>query len=195
MPQHVIALMDHVMEPAATWSSALTKPISTVKLLYHAIPWKLRTGFTTCHPRVISFLQALRTADSASKIGIAGFCWGGQHAIFLSHDDPSKHVSSQPLVDCIFTAHPSFLDVSKDIEGKLKIPTSVCVGDSDAVLKGADAKKMKEMMDGMEGHEMVIEPGAKHGFAIRAHPEDKHEAECANKAEEQALAWFAKWLG
>lgn len=194
------------MEPAPTWGSFFAKPLSLVKALSFALPWLFHTKFAVCHPRVVQFIQALRTSPApfptqSLKIGVAGFCWGGQHAIHLSHDDPSvrvkRHGSAtdepEPLVDCVFTAHPSFLKIPQDIE-VMKLPTSVAVGDQDAVLKAPDAARMKAILDASEQHEMRIEPGAKHGFSVRPHPEDQHEAECADRAEQQALSWFNKWL-
>ncbi len=31
-------------------------------------------------------------------------------------------------------------------------------------------------------------------FAVRTHPEDKHEMECAQQAEDQAISWFTRWF-
>lgn len=202
--------MDHVQEPAPTWASFFAKPVSLFTMLAYVIPWKIRTGFSVCHPRVVAFIQALRTSPppfetSSLKIGAAGFCWGGQHAVYLAHDVPStrvvRHSSSpatgeqqpEPLVECVFTAHPSFLNVPADVEAA-KLPTSIAVGDNDAVLGAAGAVQMKAVIDAAEQHEMRIEPGAKHGFSVRLHPENKHEVECAERAEQQALSWFNRWL-
>lgn len=206
MDPRVLGWLDHVMEPAATWASFFAKPLSMVKMMYFVIPWRMSTAFSVCHPRVVGFIQALRTSPApfsttSLKIGAAGFCWGGEHVVRLSHDDPSVHVkrhesaTGQPeqLIDCVFTAHPSFLKVPEDIEA-IKLPTSVAVGDKDMVLKAPDAERVKAILDATEHNEMRIEPGAKHGFSIRVHPEDKHEVECADRAEEQALSWFNKWL-
>ncbi len=48
---------------------------------------------------------------------------------------------------------------------------------------------------GADMHEVVIIPGAKHGFAVRAKPDDKEAVEQGLKAEEQAVAWFNRWFG
>lgn len=42
--------------------------------------------------------------------------------------------------------------------------------------------------------ELTIYPGPKYGFAVRANPKDEGLTKSAGEAEEQALAWFAKWF-
>lgn len=201
--------MDHIINPAPTWLSLFAKPISIVRAALIAIPWVLRTNISRTWPGVLSFFQALRRSpapfDSPGgvlKIGAAGFCWGGKHVLLLSHDDPATRVSApgqdqdqpQRLIDAAFTAHPSFVKLPQDAE-MASVPTSVVVGDSDAVLRTRDALTMKAVLDARgDDHEMRIEPRAKHGFAVRMHPEDKHEVECAERAEQQALSWFNRWL-
>jgi dienelactone hydrolase len=96
-------------------------------------------------------------------------------------------------MDCAFTAHPSYLDIPTDIEA-IKIPISVAVGDEDVQMKPPQIQQMKEILEGKEdgGHEVKIFPGAKHGFAVRNHPDDKREMECAEEAEIQAIEWFKR---
>ncbi|KAI6781958.1 uncharacterized protein J7T54_005169 [Emericellopsis cladophorae] len=200
----VIGYMDHVVEPAPTWLSLLAKPISFLRMLPLAVPFMLNTKIPATHPGVVSFIQKLRTSPPAFdtkdlKIGAAGFCWGGKHCVLLAADPEEDRVArhgeteKKRLIDCVFTAHPSFLDLPKDIEA-MTIPTFITVGDNDAVVGAKPAVETKALVDRMEGHEMVIEPGAKHGFSIRMRPGDKHEMECAERAERQALEWFEKHL-
>lgn len=53
---------------------------------------------------------------------------------------------------------------------------------------------LEEKARKVDQFEVNIIPGAKHGFAVRTRPEDKHQMECAERAEEQAVAWFARWF-
>lgn len=206
MNTRAIGLMDKIMEPAPSWTAALGKPLAVLQVMPIAISWKLNTKIPDTHPGVVSFIQALRTnpppfPTEDLKIGAAGFCWGGKHVFMLAHDDPANHIkrhesqtkSQDPerLIDGAFTAHPSLLEMPADAEA-LKIPTSVIVGDKDMVLKEQGAKTMKEVFDKKTEHEIHIEPGAKHGFAVRMHPDDKHEMDCAQMAEDQAIKWFTE---
>ena len=210
MDPSALGLFDTVMNPAPSWFAALTtKPPAIAQILIKAIPWKTKTKFSVTYPRVVDYIQKLRTAEPPFptknlKIGVAGFCWGAKHCTLLSHDDPSLHVkrhasqegAEKPasLIDCSFQAHPSSLEIPSDADA-IKTPTSVCVGDVDAVLKKPDAEKMKAILEAKgSNHEMEILPGAKHGFAIRAHPEDKEEMKQAQVAEDKAIAWFTRWL-
>ena len=43
-------------------------------------------------------------------------------------------------------------------------------------------------------NEVVVMPGAKHGFAVRAVPDDGVQRGWADKAETQAIDWFTKYL-
>lgn len=198
------------MEPGS-WSTAIFfKPVYVVQATTMAMPWKKKTAIPVTHPGVISFFQALRTSPPPFKtdnlkIGAAGFCWGGKHSIMLAQDAPSTRVQRHesqlnsatlgPLLDCVFTAHPSYIEVPKEIEA-ITIPISVAVGDQDSVMKAPQAQQMKEILEAKKSgeHEVTIVPGAKHGFAVRNHPDDKHEAECAEKAEVQAIEWFNQWF-
>lgn len=202
--------MDHLVEPAPTWGSFFAKPLTFVRAAITALPWLYNTRLAATWPGTLAFFQALRTAPPPFespvpgdlRVGAAGFCWGGKRAVNLSHDLPEHRVvrheaqargseEPQPLVDAVFTAHPSMLELPGDAI-KARIPTSVVVGDVDAVLKAGDARNMKSILDSMDHHEMRIEPGAKHGFSIRMHPDNEHEMECAHRAEEQAISWFQK---
>lgn len=111
------------------------------------------------------------------------------------HESQVNHAALEPLLDAMFTAHPSFIDVPKDIEA-LSVPTSVATGDNDMAMKAPLIQQMKEILEVKKkgDHEVIIYPGAKHGFSIRTRPEDKYEVECADKAETQAIEWFTRWF-
>lgn len=83
-----------------------------------------------------------------------------------------------------------------DDANAVTIPTSVAIGENDMAMKTPLINQMKEILEVKKkgDHEVVIIPGAKHGFSIRTHPDDAHEMECAEKAEVQAIEWFTKWF-
>lgn len=71
------------------------------------------------------------------------------------------------------------------------------MGDADIAMPIKQVEQTKKILEekGRERHEVVIIPGAKHGFAVRARPEDKEAVEQGLKAEEQAVGWFNRWFG
>jgi dienelactone hydrolase len=194
-------------------------------MTYSALPQLIHLRPNLCRPRIISFLQALRsshppynTSSQALKIGVAGFCWGGSFTVQLAWDEEKGRVAryfshssdkgsaagseKKALIDCAFTAHPALIKTPSDLE-KVKVPLSVCIGVEDEWMKGSDVAVMKKVLNekngkenGGEGrHECVLLEGAKHGFAVRSWEGDKVQMGFADVAEKQALAWFERWLG
>lgn len=210
MPSAALTLMDEIMKPGSWFNAFVWKPFYVLQLLAIGLPWKYRTRYSVTQPRVFSFVKALRTSPppfetNNLKIGAAGFCWGGRHTILLAADTPSSRVyrhesqvtssTLEPLIDCAFTAHPSSIEVPKDIEA-VTIPISVAVGENDMAMGAKNIQQMKGILENKKvgEHEVVIIPGAKHGFSVRTHPDDKHEMECAQQAEDQAISWFSQWF-
>lgn len=202
--------MDRIMEPTSWFETVFYKPIYVVQTMIIAIPWKVKCGIPATKDRVLSFFKALRTCPppfttDSLKIGAAGFCWGGKHAIVLAQDASSSrvcrhksqkgHTNPESLIDCVFTAHPSYVDVPKDVDA-IKIPISVAVGDNDMALKMPLVQEMKEILEtkSQERYQVNVIPGAKHGFAVRTHPDDDLEMEAAENAELQAIEWFNRWF-
>jgi dienelactone hydrolase len=86
------------------------------------------------------------------------------------------------------------IKMPQDIDA-VKLPLSVAVGDVDRAMKKRLVLQMKEILEVKKkgDHEVVVLPGAKHGFAIRVDPKDEVQAEYAERAEMQAVAWFSRW--
>ncbi|RMZ85641.1 hypothetical protein DV737_g614, partial [Chaetothyriales sp. CBS 132003] len=138
-------------------------------------------------------------ADTLAKpaaIGVAGFCWGGKHAISLTEKEYGH------LIDASFTAHPSFLSLPGDIE-KVRKPLAIALGSKDnmvSVKQAEDAEKTliklgDEFPDELKGKtEVKIYEGAGHGFSVRIDRVNKKQVEQANECEAQALSWFERFL-
>lgn len=160
------------------------------------IPFLFYTRLAVAKPRVYKFFHDLRTNEAASlPLGAAGFCWGGKY-VFLLCSDSEKASNGKSLIDCGFAAHPSNLVLPADTQA-VSLPLSVAVGDVDVMVPIKQVEQMKKILEekGRERHEVVVIPGAKHGFAIRAKPDDKEAVEHGLKAEEQAVRWFNRWFG
>jgi dienelactone hydrolase len=150
---------------------------------------------------VTAFFRALQYQNTQGyAVGVAGFCWGGLHAIKLAHDTPETRTSDglRPLVNAIFAAHPSNLTVGSDI-GDIRRNISIAIGDDDAVMNLQQVKQAEAVLATKEDveSEVVVYPGAKHGFAVRASralPESV-ETRQAEEAEKQAVAWFQREFG
>ena len=191
--------MDKLREPGLI--SNLMKPIRFLRAMIGFVPFMIYNRSSVCKPRVYGFFQALRTSASTSnmKIGAAGFCWGGKYAVLLTHDTPSSRASvsgSEPLkrlIDASFTAHPSWLNIPQDIT-PVSVPLAIGVGDSDSAFAYKDVLKTKNILEQKENCEVVIYPGAMHGFATRANPGDEKQKIMSGEVEEQAITWFRRWF-
>jgi len=146
-------------------------------------------------PKVASFIAAVRSAEGADQhIGAAGFCWGGRHAVLLAHGENATN--RKPLVDAVFTGHPSQLDIPVEIE-KVKQPLSIAVGDKDNVVGPAQVNRIKTILAEKKEikSDVVVYPGAGHGFCVRADPLNKNVIQQAMDAEDQAIKWFEQQFG
>ncbi|EAQ93765.1 hypothetical protein CHGG_02000 [Chaetomium globosum CBS 148.51] len=210
----------------------LSKALTTLRLLPTILLFLFRTRQSVAHPRVLSFVTALRAANTTTtspflpapnKIGIAGFCWGGLHAVLLTHDTPRNRIvdgnggAGQPLIDCAFTAHPSLLSFPGHIEGVVR-PLSVANGDDDRYMGREKMGVLVRVLEGknevdaggevgaggVEGggedkasgprYEAVVYPGAKHGFAVRGDKADPMQRNRGEQSEDQAVRWFQRWF-
>ena len=91
------------------------------------------------------------------------------------------------------------LVVPADVE-PVKLPLSICIGDVDFALPVDGVKVIQQVFEKKAEresgrYELVVIPGAKHGFAVRGDEVDKTQLEQAQRAEDQAVEWFRKWMG
>ncbi|KAK0631478.1 Alpha/Beta hydrolase protein [Immersiella caudata] len=163
-------------------------------------------------PRVQAFMKAVRSSEDPEhpgegkvpRVGIAGFCWGGGYTVRLTHDREENKVVcadgvERHVVDCAFTAHPTWVDIPADVEAVMR-PLSVANGEDDKwmgtekweKLKGILARKNEEA--GEEVHESVEYKGAKHGFAVRGDRGDPLQRERGERSEDQAVEWFRRYF-
>jgi dienelactone hydrolase len=169
----------------------------------HFVPLAISVRPAVARRNIFGYIRGLRESPPAPftakdlKIGTAGFCWGGKYAVELCHDPEDQRVcrgegDARPLIDCSFTGHPSFLTMPSDIE-KVKLPLSVANGDDDAMLPKPKMDNLISILKQKgDAFEVVVYPGATHGFSVRGDPRDPKQAEMGLKAEDQAVHWFQK---
>lgn len=169
----------------------LYKPYNVVWAITGFVPFLIRNSFGKSMPKVNEFFTAVRKDEGASlPVGAAGFCWGGPHIFDLAK---GKEVNGKPLVDAVFTAHPSNLSIPGDVKG-IKKPVSVAIGDKDFAMSIQQVREMEGALKKIDGlkSEVVVYPGAGHGFSIRADLANEKQAEQAAEAEDQAVKFFTE---
>jgi dienelactone hydrolase len=119
----------------------------------------------------------------------------GKYVILVAAD--TEKIDGRSLIDCGFVAHPSRLKIPNDIECIQK-PLSAACGGKDQGLPMEKALEIKRILEEknakQKNHEFVLYETAYHGFAVRGSKEDPEENRQGQEAEDQAVAWFDKWL-
>jgi predicted esterase len=177
-----------------TW---LMKPYYIVLALYGGVPFFYYNRLSLTFPNVKTFMIKLRESQDPKEkdmpIGAAGFCWGGKHLTLLAQKD-SVTSTGKPLVDAVFTGHPSMLSLPADVDPVNK-PFSLAIGDRDPMFPMKDVEQLKKIFaEKTIPSEVEIYPGAGHGFCVRGDREDKKLLEHSLMAEDQAVKWFQTHL-
>lgn len=184
--------MESLLAPSPSiFTTIFYKPLWLLRVIGAAVTFLFYNGESVIKPKTFQFHEALRSDPETKslKIGSAGFCWGGKYTI---------HLAQEPnLIDVGFTAHPSKMKFPEDWD-KLQKPLSIAIGDVDLGIKIDMVKDIKTLLEGQTKpkgqNEVVIYPGAKHGFAVRADPKDESQTKSAGEALKQAIDWFTKWM-
>lgn len=188
------AAMDSMYIALSPKTGLLDKAGAYARAARHFGPFMFSNRNALALPRIETFFNHLRVEVGPDiKIGTAGYCWGGQH-VFKLAGGLGAPTGQKPLVQCMFTAHPSNFSIPVDVEN-VKIPVSVAIGDKDFALAPKAQKQVMAIMDksGID-HEFRVYPGATHGFAVRGNPNVPEEEEYQRQARDQAVAWFDKYL-
>ncbi|KAK1828019.1 protein AIM2 [Podospora conica] len=203
VPAWAMTNLDFRPPPTASLPSRLFQRTWAIA---QVIPPFLRFVYT-CRPsvarkRITDFLRAVRTGTSPPPaVGVAGFCWGGFFAVELTHEGSSNEIVGVggeviPLIDCAFTAHPSLLKIPRDVE-RVSRPLSVANGEDDEFMGRRKMEVLRGVMEGKgeERYEVVVYPGAKHGFAVRRDWEDEVQRGAKEGSEDQAVRFFGRFMG
>jgi len=119
--------------PSSLLYTVFVKPFYILRAIFLFAGPAFHTRPSKSKPIVLNFMRSLRAdpATADSKIGVVGFCWGGQYAVLLGQDDSGPvSTESKPLTDAVFTAHPARFAIPEDVE-KVKAPLSMALAEKD----------------------------------------------------------------
>ncbi|KAL8026224.1 hypothetical protein ABFX02_14G013600 [Erythranthe guttata] len=131
----------------------------------------------------IPIIEALK-ARGITKIGVAGFCWGGKVAADLS---------KYPYVEATVLLHPTYT-TTEDIQGD-KVPISILGGEKDTYCKPELVKEFENILKSKPEVDSFVKivPGVDHGWTLRYNSSEfalKKAAESHN----DMLDWFEMHL-
>ncbi|KAF5974376.1 Dienelactone hydrolase [Fusarium coicis] len=163
------------------------KPWYIAQTMYRMAPFFYYNGLAASWPRIRSFFKALRLREGPHRsIGAEGFCWGGKPVLTLAHPE-SLTEDGISLVNAVFTGHPSGMSLPGDAEPIIR-PVSVAIGDRDIVMSMSQVNVMKETWKDLEmPTEVVVYPGAGHGFCVRVDEKSKNLFQQSKEAEKHVL--------
>jgi dienelactone hydrolase len=98
----------------------------------YLIGWMRRHGDAATVPLCEAFLKALKEEERASKIALAGFCWGARYALLFT-------TTHAPRADVAVLAHPSGISLG-DVT-KTTVPTLFINAENDPMFPPATADK------------------------------------------------------
>ncbi|EAA30075.2 alpha/beta-hydrolase [Neurospora crassa] len=141
-------------------------------------------------PIIASTISFLRSSLNVTRIGAAGYCFGGRYAFrFLDDSLPPNE-----RVDVAFVATPTLLqdDEVLEIDG----PVSVAAADNDGMVSAARRAEIEALLLETEQEYMVsLYSGTLHGFASSADVSGREQRFAKESAFLQAVRWFDEFLG
>jgi dienelactone hydrolase len=137
-------------------------------------------------PEIFSCAKALRTAHGYASIGAIGICYGGWAVFRLGAKDVQ-------LVDCISTAHPTFLE-QKDIR-EVGVPVQILAPEHDPQFTEELKAFSNEVIPKLGlPYDYQYFPSLEHGFATRGNLNNQEEMFGVERAKDAAVLWFRQWL-
>ena len=173
-PVSLMNTMDDLMAPVA-WTDIwgqLRRVYAAFAVVTAMIPFMYRAAPEGAYPQVLSFARAMRAGlPAGSKMGVAGFCWGGFGSTKLCTETIDG--GSEKLIDAQFCAHPSGLKAPDMVVDAVssKVPYSMAIGEKDIMmgkgqaLETEAALKQKVGEPDVNDYEIKIYPGCGHGVS------------------------------
>lgn len=146
--------------------------------------WLKDHGTDQGFEEAVSIIEAIKS-KGVSKIGAAGFCWGGKVVVNLT-----KHACIQAAV----LLHPSLVTFD-DIQ-EVKVPISILGAEIDEHCPPELLKQFEEVLDSKSEVDSFVKifPGVAHGWSVRYKDEDETAVKSAEEAHRDLLDWFVKYL-
>jgi len=173
---------------AAQESTGVSRIFSTVRAVFRFITtmrqWFPKHPFPPVIEDMKRFIAAAKAEYEVEKVAIQGYCYGGKVAVLLAGEEA-------PVVDAISVAHPSALEVPKDIE-PIKVPSLFACAESDWLFnksKRTTSQKILEAKQGV-GSKFVVYPGTQHGFAVRGNKNDPVVCKARAAAAQEAVSFL-----
>lgn len=169
------------------------------QLLAILLPFGL--GMRRSYPALLGYVRAVRASlPLGAKLGLAGFCLGGHWSSRICAE-PTAAERDDRLVDAHFAAQPSSIGAEElaALAGRFRVPFSLALGDRDLIMSVDQARRTEAALRDVfrdEPHKLqvVLYENCGHGFAQRADPKQASENEAAERAADQAIAWFRRFL-
>ena len=136
-------------------------------------------------PEIFACARALRA--QYKRVAAIGFCYGGWAVFRLGAK------ANNGLVDCISTAHPSWL--TKEEIQEVGVPVQIMAPEIDPVF----TPELKEFSNrvipslGVD-YDYQYFSGLEHAFAVRGNRENEAEMKGLERAKNAAVYWFKQWL-
>ncbi|XP_030476286.1 endo-1,3;1,4-beta-D-glucanase-like [Syzygium oleosum] len=143
--------------------------------------WVKDHGVESGFDDTLPVIQALKS-KGISKIGAAGFCWGGKGVVELG---------KRELIQAGVLLHPPLV-TPDDIEG-VKVPIAVLGAEIDETAPPELLKQFEEVLTAkpeVDGFVKVF-PKTNHGWTVRYKDEDEA---AAMEAHSDMIQWFVKYV-
>lgn len=143
-----------------------------------------RNSKITREKEYYEFARALRSMYK--RTAAIGFCFGGPIVFRLGK-------KGNNLVDCISTAHPTFLE--KDEIIAVGVPVQILAPEIDSQFTPELKIFSNEIIPAAGvAYDYQYFPGLEHGFATRGDPSNSAERKGMERAKNATVLWFRQWL-
>ncbi|XP_011090811.1 endo-1,3;1,4-beta-D-glucanase-like [Sesamum indicum] len=131
-----------------------------------------------------TIIAALKS-KGVSKIGAAGFCWGGMVAVRLAKYD---------CIEAAVVLHPGPITVEEINE--VKTPIAILGAEIDHIGPPEMVKQLEDVLSSKPEVDSFVKifPGVGHGWTVRYNDDDEFEVKSALESHSDMLNWLTKYV-